>query len=365
MSDPTAVQPARPHDLLAEGARARKLSADVEGIKSLVEGTRLVNDSVLVHVLFSLWDCGFYEYSLTHPWFDSAQVAQELGLSAPLLKHLLDYLVGRGIVQTSDGKFGLTDRGARLSNVLLRGTMDLYVGGYGPLLSNIAPLLRNEISLSDFKNLRSGRHTVRGTEQLICVRTVPAVSKVMAQKKLRGVLNLATRTGEFLIELARSDSNVHGIGIDKAADRIDKARAHAAEQGVGERVAFVRSEIGREPLPLDGAAVAQIDSVVALYFLHEVARHGRRKVVDLVRQLKAILPGRLFLFLETLPMSAAPPAKKPPVTFSQLDYLLIHHLRDQGLPLPADDWKSILAEAGANIIEVQELYLNALYIAEL
>src|SRR5580704_14058538 len=84
-----AAPPLQPDDLLAEGARARKLSAEVEGVKCLVEGTRLINDTVLTQVLFALWDSGFYEFSLTHPRFQVQEAADELHLDATLLRWLL------------------------------------------------------------------------------------------------------------------------------------------------------------------------------------------------------------------------------------------------------------------------------------
>jgi hypothetical protein len=79
---PTPPPPADPLDLLAEGARARKLSAEVEGVKSMMDGMRLINDAILAQVLFALWDSGFYEYSLTHPRFSVAAAAEALHLDA-------------------------------------------------------------------------------------------------------------------------------------------------------------------------------------------------------------------------------------------------------------------------------------------
>lgn len=361
----TAVPPAQPDDLLAEGARARKLSADVEGVKSLVEGIRLVNDTILVQVLFALWESGFYEYSLTHPLFEVQEAADELRLDATLLRWLLDYLVGRGIVHATDGQMGLTEHGSRLSNVLLRGTTNLYIGGWGPQLANIGQLLRKEMTQAEYSNLRSGRHTVMGTEQLTCVRTGPAVLKILARRKLRGVLHIACRTGQFLVELARSEPSLLGIGVDKVPERIAAAEANALSYGVASRLRFVTAEAGRDRLPLDDGSLDKIDVVVALYLLHEVARDGSQRVVELLRQFKEMIPGRLLLFMETLPGGATPQGKKTPATFSQLDYLLIHRMRGQGLPLPPADWKSILAEAGLKLLEFQEAYSSGLYLAEL
>jgi SAM-dependent methyltransferase len=356
---------AQPDDLLAEGARVRKLSAEVEGVKCLVEGTRLINDAVLTQVLFALWDNGFYEFSLTHPRFQIQDCADELHLDVTLLRWLLEYLVGRGIVEATDGQMGLTEHGARLSNVLLRGTMNLYMGGWGPQLANIGPLLRKEMTQAHYKNLRSQRHTVMGTEQLSCVRTAPAILKILARNKLRGVLNLACRTGQFLIEIARSEPLLHGIGVDKASERITDAQANAVRYGVASRLQFVTAEIGHDPLPLSDESIGKIDAVVALYLFHEVARFGRPKVVGMLQQIKTMFPGRLLLFMETLPYDYQPQEKKPPQTFSQLDYLLIHRIRDQGLPLPSGEWKAILEAAGLKLREVQEVYWTGLYLAEL
>jgi SAM-dependent methyltransferase len=364
-SAPT-VPAAQPDDLRAEGARARKLAADVEGVKCLVEGTRLVNDMVLCQVLFALWDSGFYEFSLTHKQFQVQEAADELQLDATLLQWLLSYLMGRGIIRATDGRMGLTEHGARLSNVLLRGTMNLYIGGWGPQLANIGPLLRKEITKAEYKELRSGRHTVMGTEQLSCVRAAPAISKLLAGRRLRGVLHLACRTGQFLIELARSEPALHGIGIDKAPERIAAAQANALHYDVGSRLRFLTAEVGDEPLPLNDELVRRIDVVAALYLFHEVARHGRQRVVGMLQQIKTMFPGRLLVFMETLPYDDKQIlGKKPPQSFTQLDYLLIHRIRDQGLPLPPSDWEAILEEAGLKFLEVQDVYSAGLYLAEL
>jgi hypothetical protein len=352
---------------LAEGARARKLSGSVPGVKSLIEGTRLVNDWILTHVLFALWDSGFYEYSLTHPKFQVERAAEELNLDAMTLKWVLEFLVGRGIVESTDGQMGLTEHGARLSNILLRGTMNLYIGGWGPQLASIGPLLRKDITQEEYRHRRSGFHTVLGTEQLSSVRTTPAVLKVLTQRKLQNFVHLACRTGQFMIELGRQDPNIQGIGVDKVDERVVAAVENARAAGLDSRLKFVTAEVGKGPLPLDPHAVAKVEVVIALFLLHEVARYGRQAVLDMLRQIQQDFPGRLFLFMETLPYEppSQAPGQKPPQTFTQLDYLLIHRVRGQGLPLPPAEWKAMLTEAGLELVEMQEVYWSALYLVQL
>jgi cyclopropane fatty-acyl-phospholipid synthase-like methyltransferase len=361
----TAVPAAQPYDLLAEGARARKLSAEVEGIKSLVEGIRLINDTVLAHVLFALWDSGFYEFSLTHPRFGVQEAAEALHLDATLLQWVLNHLVGRGILRAADGQMELTEHGAMLSNIVFRGTMNLYLGGYGSLLANIGPLLRKELTRTDLEKLRSGRHTGLGTEQLTSIRIVPAVLKVLETRKLHRVLHLACSTGGFLIQLARSDPLFHGIGIDKSAQKIAGAQENVRREGLESRLRLIKAEIGTDPLPLDDEARGAIDLVASIYLLHEIGRHGRQRIVDVLRQIKKMFPGRLFLFTETLPSDNPAASKKPPATFSQLDYILIHRIRGKGLPLSPEEWKSIVEEAGLKFIEFKEVYWIGLYLVQL
>jgi hypothetical protein len=353
----------RPDDLLSEAARARKMSGDAGGVKTMLEGTRLVNDAILAQVLFALWDSGFYEYSLDQPLFEVEEAAHQLRVDPTSLRWLLDYLIGRGIARLEGGRFGLTEHGVQLSNVLMRGLLDLYVGGWGPQIAGIGPLLRGELALDDYRELRSQRHTVRGTEQLTAVRAVPAVLRILSREGLSGVLHLACRTGEFLIGLARSEPGIRGLGIDRDYGRIATAVQKARRHGVDSRLRFEAAEIGRDPIVF-GEASRDVEAVVALYLLHEVGRHGRSRVVDLLRGIAAAYPGRLFVSLETLPY-VPPTARRPPATFTPLDYLLIHRLRAQGLPLPPDEWGAIFEEAGLGSPVVEDVYGSAAYLARL
>ena len=360
----TGEQPAKPDDLLDEGKRAKALLATVPGMKGAVAGIRLVNDAVLAHVLFALWDNGFYEYALTHPRFRPADVAGELGLDQAVLECLLDHLVGRGVLRASDDGLGLSEHGTALFSALCRGTLTLYLGGYGPLLGGLAPLLRGEIELSDHALARSERHVGVGSEQLACVRIVPAVLKILARRKARCVLDLGCGTGGFLIQLARSDPSFRGIGVDMSEEAVQAAGKNAAHRGVDDRLKFRRAEVGAGRLPLDKADLDRIEGITAMYLLHEFGRDGRDRVVQVLRELKAALPGRLLVFAECLPADVRAMQADPPTTFSQLDYQLIHPLSQQGSPLSVAEWETILEDAGPKLLEVQGIHWMRLYVSE-
>jgi len=362
---PTPPPPADPNDLLAEGARARKLSGELEGVKCMAEGMRMLNNAVLAQVLLALWDSGFYEYSLTHPHFSAAEAAETLHLDAEVLLTLLHHLVGYGILSVTEGQFELTGYGSRLSNVVMRGVLNINLGGYGGQLNNIGPLLRRETTRAEIEKTHSTVHSGLGTEELTSVRLVPAVQQVLAERNLHSLLHLACGAGGFLVQMARSDPEFRGVGIDKLPEKIAGSQEKIRRYGLESRLRVMQSEIGVDPLPLDEAERSRIEVVASIYLLHEVGRYGRQRIVDLLRQIKASFPGKLFLFSETMPPDTPDSVKKPPSQYSQLDYLLIHRLRGKGMPLPAEEWKSILADAEIKLLDYREVYSIGLFLAEL
>jgi SAM-dependent methyltransferase len=172
-------------------------------------------------------------------------------------------------------------------------------------------------------------------------------------------------SGEFLAQMARSDPAFHGIGIDTSAKQIAHARQIVGRYGLESRIQLIQQKIGTEPLPLDEETRSQIDVVASIYLLHEIGRHGRQRIVDVLKQIKASFPGKLFLFSETMPPETPDRVKKLPGQYSQLDYLLIHRLRGKGMPLPAEEWQSILADAGIKLIDFKEVYSIGIFLAEL
>lgn len=362
---PTPPPPAVPDDLLAEGARARKLSGEIEGVKCMAEGMRMISNTILTHVLLALWDSGFYEYSLTHPRFSAAEAAQTLRVDPEVLLTLLHYLVGCGILNAAEGHFELNEYGSRLSNVVMRGVLNINLGGYGAQLREIGPLLRREVTRTEIDRFHSTVHSGLGTEELTSVRLVPAVLKILAERNLHSLLHLACGAGGFLVQMARSDAEFRGIGIDKLPEKIAGAEEKIRRYGLESHLRVMQAEIGAEPLPLNEAERGQIDVVASIYLLHEIGRYGRQRIVDLLREIKQAFPGKLFLFSETMPPDTPDSVKKPPSQYAQLDYLLIHRLRGKGMPLPAEEWKSILADAEIKLIDYREVYSIGLFLAEL
>jgi SAM-dependent methyltransferase len=336
-------------DLLreAELARAIDFSAGAEelGLSSSV---------VYAHVLFALWDSGFYEYVRAHPRFDRARAADQLGFDETTFEWLLYYLVGRGVMRaTPDGELELTEKGHGVTNTLARGLLNLYVGGYGALLARLGPLLRREIQLDDPSLDRSVRHAAAGTEDMTCVRVIPCVVDVLQQHGVRGVLDLGSGTGGFLTQWVRLTGG-WGVGVDMAPSALAAARVGAERDGMADRLTFVLAEVGKGQLPIDESLAHRIDAVTAMFFLHELGRDGGDQGVE--RALAAIgsqFPGKLLLVLEMNPVDVYALNGRAPPSMDALDYHFIHPLSRQGAPRPKHVWEQLYRQAGMQLLDVR------------
>lgn len=335
-------------DLLREAELARAIEFPPNP-----EELGLSSAYVYAQVLHALWDSGFYEYVRVHPRFSVKAAAEDLGFDPMTFRWLLYYLVGRGVVcAPAPGEMELTDKGRRVTNTIARGLLNLYVGGYNALLSNLGPLLRREITLDDPRLDRSARHAAAGTEDVTCVRVVPQVIEVLKEHEVGTILDLGCGTGGFLIQWAHLTGG-GGAGVDMSTGALAAARQNAGDFGVADRLAFYLGEVGRDALPIDAATTARIDALTAMFMLHEFGRAGDAAIVEVLAALRAQFPGKLLLALEMQPVDVDALNGRPPPAMDALDYHFIHPLSRQGEPRPKDVWQRIYEDAGMKLLAVR------------
>ncbi len=335
-------------DLLREAEIAR----DIE-FPPNAEELGLASSWVYAHVLFSLWDSGFYEHVRQNPRFSRARIVADLGWDPMTFDWLMYYLVGRGVIRAAgEDELELTEKGRRVTNTIARGLLNLYVGGYNGLLSNLGPLLRREITLDDPRLDRSAKHAAAGTEDVTCVRVVPQVIEVLKEHEARGILDLGCGTGGFLIQWAKLTGG-WGAGVDMAPRALDAARANAAAFGVAERLSFFLGEVGKDALPIGDDVAARVDALTAMFMLHEFGRGGDAAIVRVLAALKAQFDGKLLLALEMQPVDVGLLNGRPPPAMDALDYHFVHPLSRQGEPRPKDAWQRIYEDAGMKLLAVR------------
>ena len=313
----------------------------------------LVSDAYLAQVLVALWDSGLYEYLREHGRIEIIGVAEELNLEPSVLRSLIDYLVGWGILAPEGEWFVLSKKGHPYWNYITRGVLTAHLAGYNQLLTNLGPLLRKEISLSDPRLDRSGRLVASGSGYaLLGSGTIPWILKLIKQIGGTYVMDIGCGAGDFLIQLALRWENGAGIGIDMNAEAIAEAGANAELCGVSDRLTFHHAKLSAAPMPIDSGILEKVDTLTAMYLLHEFAgRGGADAITAAISQLGKQFPGRKLLMLEGERADPAALFAAPPRTFAQLDYSFIHPLSRQGPLRTAAEWEEIIKSAGATLLE--------------
>jgi SAM-dependent methyltransferase len=338
-------------DLEQEVQISRSLAS--RDVRQFLATVGVVSEAFLAQVLVALWDSGFYEYVRQHDRIEAEACCRELALDPAIFQSLFGYLVGRGIFQPHDGAFVLSEKGRPYWNYVTRGVLTAHVGGYNQLLVHLGPLLRGEMSLDDPRLDRDGRLVGVGANYtLLGSGTVPWVLRIINELGGKYVMDIGCGGGLFLIHLALKWPFGSGIGTDMDAASIAAARKNAQDFGVADRVTFQQAKLSPEPMNIPRQTLDKVDVLTAMYVLHEFGgRGGPQLISDVIGWLKRQFPGRKLLLAEGTPADPLALCENPPPTYAQLDYSFFHPLSRQGPLRTPDQWKQIIENAGARLIE--------------
>ncbi|HVH40868.1 MAG TPA: class I SAM-dependent methyltransferase [Labilithrix sp.] len=337
-----------PYDLLNE---ARSLRERLASDPALVARARQLGTfTILGRVLLALSDCGFYEYLRANPRFREGDAIARLRLVPAVFGALVSYLVGlQYLERDADGFLRVTPTGEDVFNVYTRGVVNMYIAAYAPIFENLGAALTGAVPLGDPSLARSPVHTSSGTSYLTCGFTIPAVLEILERRNCRHILDLGCGSGDFLVQVLRLWPQAQGVGLDMAPEPLERARFLANAFGVGDRATFHCAAVGRDKLALSDDVLATVEVVTAMYMLHEFGRDGREAVIDVVRALRAALPGRLLVALEVEGGDPTALAHSADGHKGKLDYWLIHALSGQGLPRGVHDWIDLFEAAGCSM----------------
>lgn len=344
-------EPISPEEVDSEA----KICADLIGrqLGAYLRTVGLVSDAYLAQVLVALWDSGMYEYVRKHGRFVTETAAADLQLDVEILRVLIDYMVGRGLMAADGDGLALTDKGKPYWNYITRGVLTSHLAGYNQMLVHLGPMLRKEIDMYDPKLTRDGRLVASGSGYaLLGSGTIPWVLKILNDVGGKYVMDIGAGAGGFLIQLALRWPGGGGFGIDMNKDAVETARKNAVRCGVADRVSFFEAKLSAEPMTLDKKMLDKVDTLTAMYLIHEFAgRGGPTAITAAIAQLSKQFPGRKLLMLEGERANPAALGANPPRTHAQLDYSFIHPLSRQGPLRTAKEWEEIIHSAGTKLIE--------------
>ncbi len=182
----------------------------------------------------------------------------------------------------------------------------------------------------------------------------PLIPDLVRERGARSVLDLGCGPASVLLQLARSDPDLRGIGVDASRAACRRARRRIRKAGLERRIKILRADAG----DLRGALRAKerkgVDVLYGRSFLNEFFGGGTRDAVRVVRRLRKLFPGRRAWFIDSygrLARSDSTPATDRLALLQDL----VQVLSGQGVPpCDADGWAAVYSEGGSRLRDVRE-----------
>jgi SAM-dependent methyltransferase len=264
------------------------------------------------------------------------ELAAARGLDPAVLGGMLEFLAARtDLVSRGDTGFRV---GPGLGPVE-RGTIDQYLGAYGPNVAALPDVLTGSV------DGRSLTDRVRHARAFAGAPGAGAalLPDLLARLGLDHVLDLGCGSGELLAELSGRDPAFHGHGVDANPGMIDVALARALP---ADRVRFSVGDVTDPQTCVPDDVRTATEVLVASNLLNEFFGTSGA-AADWLRLLGKAFPGRVLVVVDyygVLGHSADP-----------VPHLALHDwiqlISAQGVPPPdLDGWQSVYRQAEAELL---------------
>lgn len=309
--------------------------------------TRLsVVDAIEAHYLTLILDA-FHRVgvlrALDEAGTDAAGLANRLGFDPDHLEPLLDFAALRCDLLNKDGaKYRLS--GGSRGAVFAEHMLDQYVGGYGPLLANLASLLRDKTSGTAWIDRKRHADAFAGGSD----GAPPSeVVQLVLDFGATNILDLGCGGGQLLCDAAAANPELRGFGIDSSPDVAQAARAHAQRRSVDARIEIACGDV-LEVLAQRTQVDTHIQLVIASSLLN--AYWGAPgSATAFVRELGRLLPGRVLIVSDYYSHLAR--GTEPGAEARTLIHDVAQLLSGQGLPPPSfEGWDLVYAQAEVELL---------------
>jgi SAM-dependent methyltransferase len=255
------------------------------------------------------------------------------GFNPHIARHLLRFLEVHGVVILEENSMvALTERGKQLFSEMSLAQLGFYLEAYGPVTDRLVSLLRSD-SEYGVDVQRDGAALGRHCATLFHELHTDTVLTAMAGMGAESILDLGCGGGQFLVDAAKQDESLRGIGLDISPEVIAVAKDLAEREGVADRVRFVVGDAFR---PTDWPqACREADAICAHGVLHEHFRDGEDAVIRILDVYAALLRQGMKGFI------LGEPEIRYDVKDSDADLYLVHILTKQGFPRYREEWLSL------------------------
>jgi len=282
------------------------------------------------------------------------QIAQSLHLEAGPTDALLDYVfeVDDLLDRDQQGKYSLSEFGKKVvgrysdmkseAGQQFINMFDVRVGAYGPVWQNLTRMLSGSGRYGqDFH--REGRFAENGVFKL-AMKFWNSLIEHIEELGAGSMVEVGLTTG-LLEKLGERYPGHLLYGLDKSRQAIERNAASAASRQI-KNIHWIQSDY----FNLDGwtgALDAKRTGLIYSLHFHELIAGGEHKFLEVLRGLKAALPGWAVVAFEQprLPHSDRTSIPETLWLYSQSN-ILIHHLIGNGRILSRDAWMDLGYQAG-------------------
>lgn len=288
----------------------------------------------------------------------AAELAAECKIDAGLLDALLTYMALSDIViDKVDEKYALTPRGVEwLADPRTHQLLYTVVGSYSIMMHEMVPALRGEKQYGkDF--VRRGDYLAMGTRASSDEYSKWTVGELRALGA-KTVADLACGSAHIPIAFCKLDPDLRGVGIDIAPGAVAEATKKVAEAGLSDRIRIMQGDITRPETYAKELGEAQVFTCIGA--IHEFLRNGEEAVVDILRRMKAMFPGKhMFIGEYNAPTDDEFRERPIPARIRGLYYQhLMHPFSLQGMPVPRARWLGMFDRAGVEVVKIKDFHLD-------
>jgi SAM-dependent methyltransferase len=297
----------------------------------------------LTHAVAALKDCGVFD--AMQECITVEQLARQFGFEPVMLGRIVQFVARRtNLLECRDGSVCLSENFDDHATFLL----DQYVGAYGPNAAQLADLLTSPE--------RAGELVDRERHASAFARVGPAGIAMLRdfarQLELNNVLDLGCGPGTLLLELAQSNGEFRGWGVDASAKMCELATRRAAESGVSDRLRFFQGDAARFQDCVPGSVLDQVAAVTAASLLNEFFGADANAATKFLQSLRERLPARTLLVSDYYGCLGSSDGQWFDETALH-DFVQV--ISGQGVPPPdLASWQSLYSDAGCGLVHALE-----------
>jgi phenylpyruvate C(3)-methyltransferase len=210
------------------------------------------------------------------------------------------------------------------------------IRGYGSTLQNLASIAHNQNRTGSFIQA-DGKYIAIASADQGSRFVDPYFEKVLHSYPFAIVADIGCGNAQRLVQLAKQNPEVHGVGVDINQNAVFLAHSRIAEEGLSERIKILQGDMRYlEERP----EFANVDTLFSFFCGHDFWHQS--SCLEVMQNLRSVFPNaKRFLLCDTYRSNIVPSSNIPIFT---LGFETVHAVMGQYIP-SLEEWMNLFAES--------------------